>query len=149
MPTPPTASDSPVSNAKAVRLDVTDQADIDAAVQFIREQGRGPYGIVNNAGAGVFSPMNDTPEKDLDFVFDVNVYGPYRVNKAFASLLIESGGRTTTIGSISGFISGAVSGTCSMSKFAVEAYTDALAEEMADSGVLVSVVETELTAVTK
>lgn len=130
-----------IPNVKAVRLDVTVQADIDAAVRFIGEQGRGLYGIVNNAGVGVFGPMNDTPEEDLDFVFDVNVYGPYRVNKAFAPLLIESGGRTTTIGSISGFISGAHSGTYSMSKFAVEAYTEALAEEMAADGVLVSVVE--------
>ena len=130
-----------IPNVKGVRLDVTVQADIDSAVRFIREQGRGLHGVVNNAGVGVFSPMNETPEQDLDFVFDVNVYGPYRVNKAFAPLLVESGGRTTTIGSISGFISGAHSGTYSMSKFAVEAYTDALAEEMADSGVLVSVVE--------
>ena len=130
-----------IPNVKGVRLDVTVQADIDAAVAFIRGQGRGLYGIVNNAGVGVFSPMNETPEQDVDFVLDVNVYGPYRVNKAFAPLLIESGGRTTTIGSISGFISGAHSGTYSMSKFAIEAYTDALAEEMADSGVLVSVVE--------
>jgi NAD(P)-dependent dehydrogenase (short-subunit alcohol dehydrogenase family) len=99
------------------------------------------HGIVNNAGVAVFTPMNDTPEKDLDFVFDVNVYGPYRINKAFAPLLVANQGRTTTIGSISGFISGARSGTYSMSKFAVEAYTDALAEEMAESGVRVSVIE--------
>jgi NAD(P)-dependent dehydrogenase (short-subunit alcohol dehydrogenase family) len=85
--------------------------------------------------------MNETPEEDIDFVFDVNIYGPYRINKAFAPLLIESKGRTTTIGSISGFVSGAQFGTYSMSKFAVEAYTDALAEEMAESGVRVSVIE--------
>jgi NAD(P)-dependent dehydrogenase (short-subunit alcohol dehydrogenase family) len=85
--------------------------------------------------------MNETPETDIDFVFDVNVYGPYRINKAFAPLLVASKGRTTLIGSISGFISGARAGTYSMSKFAVEAYTDALAAELADSGVLVSIVE--------
>ena len=57
----------------------------------------------------------------MDFVFDVNVYGPYRINKAFMPLLIESGGRTTTIGSTAGFTG--TLGTYSMSKFAVEAYT--------------------------
>jgi NAD(P)-dependent dehydrogenase (short-subunit alcohol dehydrogenase family) len=117
------------------------QADIDAAVAFISEQERGLYGIVNNAGVAVFTPMNETPEKDLDFVFDVNIYGPYRINKAFTPLLVASQGRTTTIGSISGFLTGAYSGTYSMSKFAVEAYTDALAEELAPSGVHVSAVE--------
>ena len=108
---------------------------------MISEEGRGLYGIVNNAGVAVFTPLNETPEKDLDFVFDVNIYGPYRINKAFAPLLIASQGRTTTIGSISGFLTGARGGTYSMSKFAVEAYTDALAAEMAPSGVHVSAVE--------
>jgi NAD(P)-dependent dehydrogenase (short-subunit alcohol dehydrogenase family) len=130
-----------IDNVESVRLDVTVQEDIDAAVARITEAGRGLHGIVNNAGVAVFSPMNETPEEDIDFVFDVNVYGPYRINMAFAPLLVASRGRTTTIGSISGFISGARSGTYSMSKFAVEAYTDALAEEMAESGVHVSVIE--------
>ena len=130
-----------IDNVEAVRLDVTVQKDIDAAVARITEAGRGLHGVVNNAGVGVFSPMNETPEEDIDFVFDVNIYGPYRINKAFMPLLVASNGRTTIIGSISGFVSGAQSGTYSMSKFAVEAYTDALAEEMAESGVQVSVIE--------
>ncbi len=130
-----------IENVESIRLDVTVQEDIDAAVARITEAGRGLHGVVNNAGVAVFSPMNETPEKDIDFVFDVNVYGPYRVNKAFAPLLVANKGRTTTIGSISGFVSGARGGTYSMSKFAVEAYTDALAAEMAESGVLVSVIE--------
>jgi len=85
--------------------------------------------------------MNETPEKDLDFVFNVNIYGPYRVNKAFTPLLVASQGRTTTISSISGYVAGAGSGTYSMSKFAVEAYTDAFAAEMAADGVHVSAVQ--------
>ena len=130
-----------LDNVEAVRLDVTVQADIDAAVEQITKAGRGLHGVINNAGVGVFSPMNAVPEEDIDFVFNVNIYGPYRVNKAFMPLLIESKGRTTIIGSISGYISGAQSGTYSMSKFAVEAYTDALAAEMAESGVHVSIIE--------
>ena len=130
-----------MDNIEAVRLDVTVQADIDAAVARITEAGRGLHGVVNNAGVAVFKPMTETTEADIDFVFDVNVYGPYRINKAFTPLLIASKGRTTTIGSISGFVSGARGGTYSMSKFAVEAYTDALAAELAETGVHVSVIE--------
>lgn len=130
-----------IDNVEAIRLDVTVQKDIDAAVARITEAGRGLHGIVNNAGVAVLSPMNETAEEDIDFVFDVNVYGPYRINKAFAPLLVASKGRTTIIGSISGIVSGPQFGTYSMSKFAVEAYTDALAAEMADSGVQVSVIE--------
>jgi NAD(P)-dependent dehydrogenase (short-subunit alcohol dehydrogenase family) len=130
-----------IDNVTAVKLDVTKQADIDAAVEFIERQGRGLYGLVNNAGVAIFSPMNETPEQDVHFVMNVNVLGPYRMNKAFAPLLAQSRGRTTTIGSISGFLSGPNSGTYSMSKFAVEAYTEALAAELADTGISVSVIE--------
>jgi NAD(P)-dependent dehydrogenase (short-subunit alcohol dehydrogenase family) len=129
-----------MDNVSAVRLDVTVQQDIDAAVDFVRKEGRGLHGVVNNAGVGSFSSLTAGPESDIDFTFDVNVYGPYRINKAFLPLLDESDGRTTIIGSIAGFIAGR-SGIYSMSKFAVEAYTDSLAREMADTGVHVSIVE--------
>ena len=130
-----------MDNVEAIRLDVTVQKDIDAAVARITKAGRGLHGIVNNAGVAIFSPLNETPEKDIEFVFNVNVYGPYRINKAFAPLLIANKGRTTTIGSISGFLTWPQGGTYTMSKFAVEAYTDTLAVEMAETGVLVSVIE--------
>ena len=129
-----------MDNVSSVRLDVTVQKDIDAAVEFVKAQGRGLYAVVNNAGVGAISSLTNGPESDLDFTFNVNVYGPYRINKAFMPLLYESKGRTATIGSIAGFIS-KNSGIYSMSKFAIEAYTDALAEELTDKGVSVSVVE--------
>ena len=128
-----------MKNVSSVRLDVTVQEEIDAAVEFIRNQGRGLYGLINNAGVSAISPLTSGPESDMDFVFNVNVYGPYRINKAFLPLLEESGGRTTTIGSIAGFTGR--SGIYSMSKFAVEAYTDSLAREIEGNGVHVSVVE--------
>lgn len=129
-----------MDNVSSVRLDVTVQEEIDTAVGFVRKQGRGLHGVVNNAGVGAFSSLTRGPESDMDFTFDVNVYGPYRINKAFMPLLEESKGRTVTIGSIAGFIAGR-SGIYSMSKFAVEAYTDSLAREIAGNGVHVSVVE--------
>jgi NAD(P)-dependent dehydrogenase (short-subunit alcohol dehydrogenase family) len=77
----------------------------------------------------------------MQFQMDVNLFGPYRVTMAFAPLLIESQGRITTTGSISGILSGTFIGPYSMSKHAVEAYTDSLAGEMEKFGVQVSVVE--------
>jgi NAD(P)-dependent dehydrogenase (short-subunit alcohol dehydrogenase family) len=128
-----------MDNTTAVRIDVTKQDQIDAAVAFVESQGRGLWGVVNNAGVAVYSPLTTGPESEFDFTFNVNVYGPFRVNQAFLPLLTKSGGRTTTISSISGFIAGP--GSYSMSKFAVEGYTDSLAAELTDSGVHVSVVE--------
>jgi hypothetical protein len=77
----------------------------------------------------------------MDFQLDVNLFGPYRVTRAFADLLIESGGRILTVGSIAGIVTGPFSGAYSMSKHGVEAFVDGLAAELAAFGVAVAVVE--------
>ena len=130
-----------IENIQAVRLDVTKQEDIDAAVKTITEAGRGLYGLVNNAGVAVIAPLVEVDEEDFNFQMDVNLYGPYRVTKAFAPLIIESNGRITTTGSISGILSGTLFGPYSMSKHAMEAFTDSLANEMERFDVKVSVIE--------
>ncbi|MCZ6559901.1 MAG: SDR family oxidoreductase [Gammaproteobacteria bacterium] len=130
-----------IENVQAVRLDVTVQEEIDAAVETVRKGGRGLYGLVNNAGVAIVGSLIEVEEDELDFQLDVNVFGPYRVTKAFAPLIMESKGRITTIGSISGILSGPLFGPYSMSKHAIEAYTDSLAREMADFDVQVSVIE--------
>ena len=130
-----------IPNVQGIRLDVTKQSEIDAAVEAVRKGGRGLHGVVNNAGVAILAPLIETDEEDLAFQLDVNVYGPYRVTKAFAPLILESKGRITTIGSINGIVAGPFSGPYAMSKHAVEAFADALAAEMAGFGVKVSVVE--------
>jgi len=42
-----------IENIMAIRLDVTDQPQIDSAVKTIEAEGRGLYGLINNAGVGV------------------------------------------------------------------------------------------------
>jgi NAD(P)-dependent dehydrogenase (short-subunit alcohol dehydrogenase family) len=130
-----------IENVQAVRLDVTKPDQIAAAVRTVTEAGRGLHGLVNNAGVAVSGPMMQSKEEDLHYVMDVNVYGPYRITKAFAPLLIESKGRVTTISSISGILSSPTLGIYSMSKHAIEAFGDSLAGEMAPLGVTVSLVE--------
>jgi len=130
-----------MDNMSAVRLDVTVQSDVDAAVAFVNGEGRGLWGIVNNAGVVSLSPLVTGSEEAVRFTFAVNVFGPVRVNNAFLPLVLESGGRTTTIGSISGYIAGSEDGGYSASKFAMEGYTDSLASELEESGVHVSIVD--------
>jgi NAD(P)-dependent dehydrogenase (short-subunit alcohol dehydrogenase family) len=131
-----------IDNVTAVRLDVTKQEDVDAAVKLISASGTGLYALVNNAGVGGGGEIIDTPVKDQTFVYDVNVEGVYRVTQAFAPMIIESKGRITTTGSIAGTLAAfpgfsAYSG----SKHWIEALTDSLAEEMKPHGVAVSVIE--------
>ena len=131
-----------IDNITAVRLDVTDQEQVDAAVAMIEESGTGLYALVNNAGVGGGGAVADTPMEDQTFVYNVNVEGVYRVTKAFAPMIIESKGRISTTGSIAGTIS-AFSGFSAYagSKHWIEAYTDTLAVEMEPHGVAVSVIE--------
>jgi len=130
-----------IDNIQAIRLDVTVPEEIDAAVEVVKQGGKGLHGLINNAGVYVGGPMIEIDISEVQWLMDVNVYGVVRVTQAFAPMIIESKGRISTIGSISGILSGRFSGAYSMSKHAIEAYTDSLASEMAKFDVHVSVIE--------
>jgi len=130
-----------IDNITAVRLDVTKQEQVDAAVEKIKSDGGGLWGLINNAGVGGGGTVLDTPIEEQNFVYAVNVEGVYRTTKAFAPLVIESKGRIATTGSIAGTLSWPSGTAYSGSKHWIEAFTDSLAGEMAPHGVHVSVVE--------
>ena len=130
-----------IKNVQAVRLDVTQQKDIDAAFETISKGGRGLYGLVNNAGIATVGPVAETSMEEFDLLMDVNVYGPYRMAKAFTPLIVSAKGRITNIGSISGILASRDLAAYSMSKHAIEAFTDSLAAQLAPLGVQVNVVE--------
>jgi NAD(P)-dependent dehydrogenase (short-subunit alcohol dehydrogenase family) len=130
-----------LENVAAIRLDVRAPDQIEAAVRTVREAGRGLYGLINNAGVAVVAPLIEMREADLAFQLEVNVFGPFRLTQAFAPLLIESQGRVLTTGSISGTVTWPMGGAYTMSKHAVEAFTDTLALELAPFGVSVGVID--------
>lgn len=127
-----------IENVMAVRLDVTRQDQVDAAVRLIEDQGRGLWGLVNNAGVAVFAPLTEAKQADLEFIFEVNVFGVFRVTQAFAPMIIESQGRIVNVSSISGVYSAPTASMYSASKHAVEAMTDSIALELRDLGVHVT-----------
>ncbi len=128
-------------NVQPVRLDVTSLQDIEAAVATITKGGRGLYGLVNNAGIGALGNVATIKPEEFDLVMAVNMYGPYRLTKAFMPLIIAQKGRITTIGSIGGILTDDTLTAYEMSKHAVESFTDSLAQELAPLGVKVSVIE--------
>lgn len=129
-----------IDNVMAVRIDVTKQDQIDAAVALIEKQGRGLWGLVNNAGVNVVAPLIEASDDDVEFLFNVNFFGVLRVTKAFAPMVIESKGRIVNISSISGVLSSGGYGMYAASKHAVEGYTDSLARELEEFGVFVTAV---------
>src|SRR6188768_3023092 len=130
-----------IKNVKAVKLDVTKQEDIDAAVATITKEGRGLYALVNNAGIATVATTADTSMEEFDLLMDVNVYGPYRMTKAFTPLIVASKGRIANIGSIAGVLAPKDLSAYTMSKHAIEAFTDSLALQLAPLDVKVSVIE--------
>jgi 3alpha(or 20beta)-hydroxysteroid dehydrogenase len=127
---------------RAVKLDVTKQEDIDAAVATITREGRGLNALVNNAGIATLGSTADTTMEEFDLLMDVNVYRSLSHDQGVhAALIAASKGRITNIGSISGVLASKDLSATAMSKHAIEAFTDSLASQLAPLGVTVNVVE--------
>lgn len=130
-----------VRNVRPLRLDITNPNDISAAVEVVRSEAQSLYGLVNNAGIATLGPVIDGDIDEVALTMNVNVLGTYRVTQAFAPLVLAARGRIVTIGSVSGILAARNVSAYSMSKHAIEAFTDSLAAELAQAGVHVSVIE--------
>ena len=132
-----------IKNVQPLHLDVTQPADIAAAVEAVTKAGRGLYGLVNNAGVATFSTIADMRMEEFDLTMKVNAYGPVMMVKAFEPLIIAAKGRVVNIGSPSGITDGGGPDIVAyvMSKHAVEGLTDSLVRQLAPLGVQVSAVE--------
>ena len=126
-----------IPNVTAFVCDVTDDGQVAELRAAVDEIGDGLWGIVHNAGIGYLGHLTATPMEAMKQVFEVNVFGMHRVTNAFVDLVLASKGRIVSISSLSGTLSSALMGAYSMSKHAVEAYTDALAAQMEPHGVRV------------
>ncbi len=125
-----------------IRFDLRDRAsiyraaaEVDAAVS----QG-GLNGLVNNAGVMAMGPLEFIPLEAVREQFEVNVFGPLEVTQAFLPLLRRAREKNDTarivqIGSLLSRLSVAFFSPLSASKFALEAFNDALRLELHPSGI--------------
>ncbi|MHA2095504.1 MAG: SDR family NAD(P)-dependent oxidoreductase, partial [Candidatus Hodarchaeales archaeon] len=77
----------------------------------------------------------------LHRVLNVNVYGPFRITNALIPFIMKSKGRIINISSVSGLLTPIYMASYSMSKFAVEAWSNALLQELKMHNVKVSLIE--------
>jgi len=128
-------------NVVPIKLDVRNVEHIQQAVDLVASRGAGLYGLVNNAGVGELGMIPTWTDEELLNIFDVNVFGPFRLTNAFLSLLLESKGRIVNIGSQGGIITDKYYGPYAMTKHALEAYTVTLNYELEPYGVHASIVQ--------
>ncbi|WP_436532861.1 SDR family oxidoreductase [Actinoplanes sp. HUAS TT8] len=97
--------------------------------------------LVNNAGYGLFGAVEQISDAEARRLFDTNVLGNLAVLRAALPALRASKGRIVQLSSMNGQLAWASSGVYSASKGAVELLTEALAEELAPTGVRVTLIE--------
>ena len=130
-----------MENVQAVRLDVTVDADIEAAVATVTEAGRGLYGLVNNAGVLSEAPLEDLTDEDLEESLDINLRGTLVCTRATVPHMVARGaGRVISAASMSTRI-GAVGLTAySASKGAIVGMTRTWARELGPKGITANAV---------
>jgi NAD(P)-dependent dehydrogenase (short-subunit alcohol dehydrogenase family) len=120
------------------RLDVLDQASIDAAVRAAGEIDV----LVNNAGIELRSSIEDASEDDVRKQFDTNVFGTLRVIRAvLPQMRARKRGTIVNLSSVAGLIARPFGGLYSATKHAIEAITEALHFEAGPLGIRVALVE--------
>lgn len=124
-----------------VFLDVTDDAQIEAAAKTIDEDVGSLTGVVNNAGIGRGGPLEYLPIQEWRDQLEVNVIGQVAVTRAVLPLLRKDRGRIVFIGSIGGRLGSSLMGPYAASKFAIEGIGEALRHELHPWGMHVAVVE--------
>ncbi|HAH13431.1 MAG TPA: short-chain dehydrogenase/reductase, partial [Pantoea agglomerans] len=129
-------------NALAVALDVTHQASIDQAVKTALDTFGTIDVLVNNAGYGYQSSVEEGVESEIRAQFDANVFGLFALTRAVLPAMRKArSGHVINITSVAGLIGFASSGYYSASKHAVEGWSDSLALEAGPLGIRVTCVE--------
>lgn len=125
-----------------LELDVTDRAAVFSSV----ERAVGHFGrldvVVNNAGYAQIGAIEELTEQHLRDQLETNLFGAVWVVQAvLAHLRAQGAGHIIQLSSAAGLITMPLGGAYQISKWAVEALNDTLAQEVADFGITVTVVE--------
>jgi len=137
------AADSEGLDLRLLAMDVTDAGSVAQAVATATDAGAQPIDVlINNAGVAWLGTMEETPISWLEDTLATNVTGLTRVTQAvLPSMRERRAGAIVNVGSVAGRIASAVQGHYCASKFAVEALTEALAQEVVRFGIRVVLIE--------
>jgi short-subunit dehydrogenase len=127
---------------KLVRLDVCDDSSAEQAVQYILDAESRIDILVNNAGFGLSGAIEETTSAEVYSQFNTNFFGMHRMCRQVLPVMRKQGkGLIINIGSVAGLFGIPYQSMYSASKYAVEAYTEALRMEVREFGIRAVVVE--------
>ena len=125
----------------ALELDVTDGKEIDAAVKAAEEKFGAIDVLVNNAGYGYLTTVEEGEEKHIRAMFDANVFGLFALTRAvLPGMRKRRKGHIINITSVGGHVGNPGSGYYAATKHAVEGWSKSLAAETAPLGIKVTAV---------
>jgi NAD(P)-dependent dehydrogenase (short-subunit alcohol dehydrogenase family) len=128
--------------AVAVALDVTDQTQIAEAIAAAGEAFGGVDVLVNNAGYGYLSAVEEGEDAEVRALFDANYFGTVDMTKAVLPQMRERGsGHIINISSMTGLVANPPNAYYSSTKFAMEAMSESLSKEVAGLGIKVTLIE--------
>jgi NADP-dependent 3-hydroxy acid dehydrogenase YdfG len=128
--------------ALPITADVTETDDVERMIEQTREELGGLDVLVNNAGVMLLAPVIRADLEDLQQMLDVNLMGLMAATrKALPGMLEQDSGHIVNISSVAGRRANETSGGYAATKFGVNAFSESLRKETADSGVRVTVIE--------
>lgn len=128
--------------ALAVPLDVTDRGQIAAAVTAAEQAFGGIDVLVNNAGYGYMSAVEEGDDAEVRALFDTNYFGVVDTLKAvLPGMRAQGSGHVVNISSMTGLVANPPNAYYSSTKFALEALSEALAKEVGPLGIKVTAIE--------
>lgn len=128
--------------ALALKLDVTDQGQIDAAIKAAIEKFGRIDVLVNNAGIGYFGAVEESEEDQVRRMFEVNVFGLSRmIHAVLPGMRKRRKGFIVNLSSVGGLRSFPALGYYNATKYAVEGLSEALWQEVEPLGIKVMLVE--------
>lgn len=129
-------------NAWAVKLDVTDKAQVIEAVAKAEEHFGKVDVLVNNAGFGYFGAIEESDEAEVRSMFETNFWGLAEMTRAVLPKMRKlRSGSIVNVSSIGGFVGNPSVGYYNATKFAVNGFSEALKKEVEPLGIKVTVVQ--------
>jgi NAD(P)-dependent dehydrogenase (short-subunit alcohol dehydrogenase family) len=125
-----------------VPLELTDAAQVQRAVRAAEEHFGGIDVLVNNAGRGWYGSIEGMDESSMRAMFELNFFAVLSVTRAvLPGMRARGNGWIVNVSSVAGLLAAPGFGYYSATKYAIEAVTDALRDEVAEQGISVLAVE--------